>query len=755
MIGAIDLGAVKSTLAAKLEAGTPEGEIYARLCTTAEELEAVIKGRAPSPALAEALAYVATFEDLPASHRLEVDRVQTARFASSLFRHASPAYFVSLRGFHDAEPKRPFSIQAVPADAGMPHVAAELAQRCADAGNPVVFCPPIATFKTADNAKAVNLAEGLALSVEIDRDPAAARQRLEALLGPANVVVASGGEWVHPDTGEIFDKLHMHWRLAVPTRDADAHATLKQARKLATQLAGADASNVPLVHPIRWPGSWHTKRSPRLCRIVAENAETQINLADALAALSAAAGTATALAPDNRKPIGEPPSPNALAAIKSALHTLGNKTASYDEWMRRVAAIKAALGGLEEHYPIYEEWCLAWPSNTPELARAKWDSVTHSSLGANYIFDAARSEAGWNNAPYEFTAVATEPAKTAEAAPHRRFTVRMFSDIAPDPNRSWVIEELIPHAGLVLLCAKPNQAKTFNAIDQGMAVARGVPWHGRQTERGAVLYVSTEGTLGARIAAYRKHYSLEGQSLPFGAIEDGVNLYDGRADVAPLIAEGKALADATGLPLRLVFVDTLANALANGDENAGKDIGAVLTNVARIQRETGAAVTLVHHLGKDAGRGARGHSSLVGRADAIFEINDCVLTVEKLRDAEKGARFGFTLLPVPVGVSSKGRPVTSCVVLPASVSAQEDFGEKYIRPGSMAGQALTVWQDLTMGQKQPALAEEQWRDEFIRRHYPENKRSGLKAFSRAVTALKSARPAGLGMSPKCLHPRAP
>ena len=49
-------------------------------------------------------------------------------------------------------------------------------------------------------------------------------------------VVASGGEWTNPKTGEIEQKLHLHWRLKKPTATAEQHDMLKEARKLATEL---------------------------------------------------------------------------------------------------------------------------------------------------------------------------------------------------------------------------------------------------------------------------------------------------------------------------------------------------------------------------------------------------------------------------------------------------------------------------------------------------------------------------------------
>jgi len=227
------------------------------------------------------------------SDPLIADRTEIERFVDALFRYASEGGVVSLRAFDDADKgQRAFGIRPVTINgAGLDQVidaATELATRCGRAKRPIVFCPPVVTFKSAENAKQANVAEGLALSVECDAAPTSARERLESILGPATLVVASGGRWTDPSTGEVQDKLHLHWRLTEPTTTDEDHATLKEARRLATLIVGSDATNIPLVHPIRWPGSWHRKAEPRMARIVALRVEAEIELDDALDQLRSA-----------------------------------------------------------------------------------------------------------------------------------------------------------------------------------------------------------------------------------------------------------------------------------------------------------------------------------------------------------------------------------------------------------------------------------------------------------------------------------
>jgi hypothetical protein len=211
---------------------------------------------------------------------LEPDRKQIETFVDALFRYATPGSYVSLRSFTDAD--KPFSITPVRLTEG--HVlidaACNEAARAANAPQEVVFYPPVATFSGRD-AKRVNVVDGVALSVELDAHPQAARRRLEELLGPATVVVASGGFWVDAATGQSDPKLHMHYRLSRPAR-GDERELLGKARRLATEIVGGDTSNIPISHPIRWPGSWHRKGEPKLCRIESLNTDREIELADAL-----------------------------------------------------------------------------------------------------------------------------------------------------------------------------------------------------------------------------------------------------------------------------------------------------------------------------------------------------------------------------------------------------------------------------------------------------------------------------------------
>jgi hypothetical protein len=239
--------------------------------------------------------------------QLPPDRDMLAKFSAAMFKHAGTEGYVSLRAFYEDDSTKPFRITPTSMKGGLPFLieaAEDDANRAANNPRKVVFCPPVAIFNNRERARESDILAGLALSVECDQRPLEARTMLEEILGPATLVVRSGGVWTDPESGEVCDKLHLHWRLRIPARGADL-TTLKQARDLATRLVGGDPSNKPVCHPIRWPGSWHRKSEPRLCKIETAT-EHEIDLATALAALEK---VAPAAAPGNGKANGHDAGP--------------------------------------------------------------------------------------------------------------------------------------------------------------------------------------------------------------------------------------------------------------------------------------------------------------------------------------------------------------------------------------------------------------------------------------------------------------
>ena len=338
---------------------------------------------------------------------LLVDGEEIARFVDALFRYAEPDRYVSFRGFdqfrRDVPPVviKAGRINGTPAS--LVPLAEQVAQHCADTPNPAVFAPPICVFKVPDRARTVDIAAGLVLSVEIDDgDPDMALSQLEAILGPATVVVTSGSDWMNPETGEVKPKIHAHWRLNETTTTPEDHARLRQARDLAARLAGADPTGKPVVHPLRWPGSWNRKSTPRMARITQLNQAAEIDLGDALEKLGDAIEAAGLDKSDMPRGSGNPQAP--IHLIMSALEAIPNpgNDIHYDDWIRLGYATYNATGGTAEGFAAWDAWSEKSDKYNAGETAAAWKRIAAAvkgtnapiKIGAGTIFYLAR-QAGW------------------------------------------------------------------------------------------------------------------------------------------------------------------------------------------------------------------------------------------------------------------------------------------------------------------------------------------------------------------------
>lgn len=263
------------------------------------------------------------------------------------------------------------------------------------------------------------------------------------------------------------------------------------------------------------------------------------------------------------------------------------------------------------------------------------------------------------------------------------------------PNRYEAPDELVQ--GILtagagsMLYGDSNSGKTFFTIDLACAVARGVPWMGRRTEQGLVVYVAAESpaSVRSRLQAYQAHHRCR---VPhFAIVQAPLDLFSGDADTEALIALVRRVERERRQKVRLIVGDTLARLSAGANENSGEDMGMVVKRFDRIRNECGAHFLLIHHSGKAAANGARGWSGIRAAMDTEIEVTDgptgrCA-EVTKQRDlATKGERIGFTLERVEIGATKWGEPATTCVVAPTDAPpAKEPKGK---RMGQVEGAVL-------------------------------------------------------------------
>ena len=259
-----------------------------------------------------------------------------------------------------------------------------------------------------------------------------------------------------------------------------------------------------------------------------------------------------------------------------------------------------------------------------------------------------------------FELVQDKPASGRESAGREpRFRLWTPEELAKLPPPTWLLEGFIAENSLAALFGPAGVGKSFLALDWAMRIATHAAWLGHATRWGPVLYIASEGGVGLahRVKAYRDAREVT-RDLRLWFCREPVNLLDAR-DVRELLASWTALE--TGLRPALVVFDTLSRSLPGADENSAQDVGLAIAATDLIRRETGAAVLLVHHTGKD-GLQERGSSALRGACDAMFSLKETdgalVLTSEKQKDAPEAEPVRLRL--VPVG----GEDSSSCIIEP-------------------------------------------------------------------------------------------
>lgn len=339
----------------------------------------------------------------------------------------------------------------------------------------------------------------------------------------------------------------------------------------------------------------------------------------------------------------------------------------------------------------------------------------------------------------------------------KRFPWIWLDEANPDLEADYCIKGIIERGRFILIYGPPGDGKTFFTIDLGAHIAGAIPWRGRRTKAGLVIYVAAEAgvSICRRFFAWRQRNIGEAADgrIPLAIVTRGANLLN-LADLDGLLEELRAISADCGLPIALVIFDTLSRSIPGGNENAPEDMTRVIGASDAIRDELGAATAMVHHAGKDASKGARGHSSLFGAADTVISVIERVATLEKARDGVEGERFPFALEVANLGEDVDGDPVTTCLVRhldapPRSAWSPEKLsGVAKIAFGALGeaiseqGETLPATSAIPPGVRAVTIPE--WRARFKLRYGSDNdggerdQEAIKKAFTRAREQLAKA-----------------
>lgn len=264
-----------------------------------------------------------------------------------------------------------------------------------------------------------------------------------------------------------------------------------------------------------------------------------------------------------------------------------------------------------------------------------------------------------------------DPAKEPppEAAPPEGFAFTHFNSLGGAVEAMDFVEGILTEGGASVVYGPSNCGKSFWIVDLCAAVASGKKFRDElEVDQGAVIYIALEGAVGARnrMEALKRAGKLK-PTDPFYLVFDSVSLMEkGHGEKLSLTVA--AVAAQASMPVKLVVIDTMARAMAGGDENSGEDMSFAVSTIDAVRATTKAHVNIVHHSGKDIAKGSRGHSSLRAAIDTEIEIfrpeGESISTARatKQRDLQAGEPMPFSLKVVELGINRRGRPITSCIV---------------------------------------------------------------------------------------------
>lgn len=363
-------------------------------------------------------------------------------------------------------------------------------------------------------------------------------------------------------------------------------------------------------------------------------------------------------------------------------------------WLALAMATKAANPGARS---LFDHWQRLSPEYDRSDERV-WDTISPDDGSYPNLFTQARGhdpdwwrdgnpkvEMWWRqhisetfgaDQPMEPTGhICKEPTKSTP-----RFHRHKMSDLKSRPTPKWLIRDLIFQRQIGVVYAPPTSFKSFVALDLCSRLVHGLEWQVKKLKPCRVVYVAGEGfpMFYNRRLAWFKHHSIPVADDGLEVVGSSVDLTS-TASVSAFIVEMKQDCDGVGL---IVF-DTLSTCTAGQNESDSAVMTSAIENAKLIGSVLGAAVLLIHHPGKDATRGARGHSSLKGNVDTEWLITRnekdmrCTLKVTKQKDAEDGQLFHFTAHRVPLGLlDDDGVEMFSLALTPSEAPLDVKVGKQ-------------------------------------------------------------------------------
>jgi hypothetical protein len=275
----------------------------------------------------------------------------------------------------------------------------------------------------------------------------------------------------------------------------------------------------------------------------------------------------------------------------------------------------------------------------------------------------------------------------------------------------WVIKHVLPAESIGMLFGASGTFKSFIALDAALHIVHGLPWLGRKTEKGAVLYIAAEGGSGLwkRIAAWHRARRIPWADAKLYVVPVALDL---QADAWRVVEAAQSIGETPSL----VIVDTLSQTYA-GEENSAAEMAAYLRELGiRFRQLWQCAVMLIHHTGHTATERPRGSSAMRANLDWMYGVfRDeremlATLTCLKQKDGDTLKDQTFSLAVHDLGNDSDGDPVTSLVARHLTSAEDVQDAMETERKAGRSGHRMRFLQLAQNGSKEADLRSAFYRD---------------------------------------------
>jgi hypothetical protein len=226
----------------------------------------------------------------------------------------------------------------------------------------------------------------------------------------------------------------------------------------------------------------------------------------------------------------------------------------------------------------------------------------------------------------------------------------------------WLVKHVVPADAVGMFFGGSGTFKSFIALDAALHVVHGLPWMGRKTAQGSVVYIAAEGGAGlwSRIDAWHRARNLSWKDAPLYVVPAAIDL---TMDAWRVVDAVQML----GVEPLMVVVDTLSQTYS-GEENSANEMAAYLRELGgRFRQLWGCAVALVHHSGHQATERPRGSSAIRANLDFLLAVHRdekemlATVTCIKQKDGELFEDATFSLTVSELGLDEDGDRITSLV----------------------------------------------------------------------------------------------